>query len=269
MNKQLKNKFLKNGYVIVRKFITKNELIKLNEPLVKDKSIIDHQIDQKDSKGLSSNVTVWSGNSNDLYSNYFKYDKLVQIIQNLLEDEVYLYHAKLTLKKPLIGGSWDWHQDFGYWFKNGCLFPDMASVYVALNDATVENGCIKILEGSHRLGRLDHEIVNDQTSINSELLELLKKKFKIINCILHEGDILIFHSNILHCSEQNKSNISRNGLIGVYNSKHNNPIKKHHYPAYYKMNILNKKQIFSKSSINKRRNYVKNKREFEHYIDNY
>ena len=235
MNKQLKNNFLKNGYVIVRKFITKNELIKLNEPLVKDKSIIDHQIDQKDSKGLSSNVTVWSGNSNDLYSNYFKYDKLVQIIKNLLEDEVYLYHAKLTLKKPLIGGSWDWHQDFGYWFKNGCLFPDMASVYVALNDATVENGCIKILEGSHRLGRLDHEIVNDQTSINSELLELLKKKFKIINCTLHEGDILIFHSNILHCSEQNKSNVSRNGLIGVYNSKHNNPIIKHHYPAYYKM----------------------------------
>ena len=100
MNKQLKDNFLKNGYVIVRQFITKNELRKLNEPLVKDKSIIDYQIDQKDSKGLSSNVTVWSGNSNDLYSNYFKYDKLVQIIENLLEDEVYLYHAKLTLKKP-------------------------------------------------------------------------------------------------------------------------------------------------------------------------
>ena len=73
-----------------------------------------------------------------------------------LGGEVYHYHSKLTMKRPGGGGRWEWHQDYGYWYQNGCLYPDMLSVAVALEPATRENGCMQLLAGSHKLGRLEH-----------------------------------------------------------------------------------------------------------------
>ena len=36
---------------------------------------------------------------------------------------MYHYHSKLMLKEPEVGGAWVWHQDYGYWYQNGCLYP--------------------------------------------------------------------------------------------------------------------------------------------------
>eukprot|EP01048_Picozoa_sp_COSAG05_P039381 COSAG05_NODE_19536_length_291_cov_0.713542_1_plen_87_part_10 len=73
-------------------------------------------------------------------------------MQSLLDDEVYHYHHKMMLKEPLIGGAWEWHQDYGYWYDNGCLYPDMASCLIAVDRATRENGCLQVVRGSHKLG---------------------------------------------------------------------------------------------------------------------
>ena len=67
----------------------------------------------------------------------------------LLGGEVYHYHPKLIAKEPHVGGAWEWHQDYGYWYNNGCLFPLMASCLIALDPATRENGCLQVLKGSH------------------------------------------------------------------------------------------------------------------------
>jgi ectoine hydroxylase len=58
---------------------------------------------------------------------------MVDTMEDLLGGEVYHYHSKLTAKEPYDGGAWEWHQDYGYWYHNGCLFPYMASVMVALD----------------------------------------------------------------------------------------------------------------------------------------
>ena len=42
----------------------------------------------------------------------------------------------------------DWHQDYGYWYYNGCQ--------IALDRSGVENGCLEMVRGSHLLGRIDH-----------------------------------------------------------------------------------------------------------------
>ena len=49
-------------------------------------------------------------------------------------DEPYHYHSKMSIKEPRVGGAWNWHQDYGYWYLNGCLFPDMASAFIAVDD---------------------------------------------------------------------------------------------------------------------------------------
>ena len=60
-------------------------------------------------------------------------------------------------KEPKVGGAWEWHQDYGYWYKNEFLFPDqMISVMVAITKANKENGCLQVIKGSHKLGRIEH-----------------------------------------------------------------------------------------------------------------
>ena len=59
-------------------------------------------------------------------------------------DEVYHYHTKLVLKDGHGGGAFNWHQDYGYWYKNGCLTPDMATAWVPLDDVDSKNGCLKV-----------------------------------------------------------------------------------------------------------------------------
>ena len=67
------------------------------------------------------------------------------------------------LEGAATGGAWEWHQDYGYWYNNGCLFPDLASCLIAVDRATRRNGCLQVLKGSHHLGRIDHGKIGDQT----------------------------------------------------------------------------------------------------------
>jgi len=76
--------------------------------------------------------------------------------------EIYHYHSKLMMKSAEVGGRHVWHQDYGYWYENGCLTPDMGSVFIALDPCTKENGCLRVLSGSHKMGRLDHVSIGNQ-----------------------------------------------------------------------------------------------------------
>ena len=81
--------------------------------------------------------------------------------RSCLGGEVYHYHSKLTPRNRRWG-AWEWHQDYGYWYQFGCLFPEMASVYIAMDPATRENGCLQVIRGSHHFGRIDHGRFGDR-----------------------------------------------------------------------------------------------------------
>ena len=61
---------------------------------------------------------------------------------------------EMIMKEARVGGAWTWHQDYGYWYGNAVLYPDLVSVFIAVDRATRENGCLQVLEGSHRCGRV-------------------------------------------------------------------------------------------------------------------
>jgi hypothetical protein len=150
----------------------------------------------------------------------------------LLGGEVYHYHAKLMMKEAHTGGSFVWHQDYGYWYKNGCLFPDMGSTFIAIDKCDAENGCLKVLVGSHKAGRIEHGIVGSQVGANLERVEMLKNVCPLVHVELEAGDALFFHSNVLHTSDQNNSARRRWAFIISYNRASNNPVIPHHCPFY-------------------------------------
>ena len=158
-------------------------------------------------------------------------------MEEYLDDEIYHYHSKIIWKKPGDGG-FDWHQDYGYWYHNACLYPDMASCFIMLDRATKENGCLKVLKGSHKVGRIGHGISNtpEQTADMERIVEL-EKRHECIYITAEPGDTLFFHANLLHSSEANKSNDSRRTLIACFNTKSNNPYKESGHASYSPLQV--------------------------------
>ena len=111
----------------------------------------------------------------------------------LQTDSVWHYHTKLMAKHEKRGGSFEWHQDYGYWYQNGLLFPDLLTAFIAIDQCTHENGALQVLRGSHHCGRLEHGKIGGQTGIcDLERMEYLKKKLDTVHVIMNSGDVLFF-----------------------------------------------------------------------------
>ena len=152
--------------------------------------------------------------------------------EQVLGGEVYHYHSKMIMKDAKVGGAWTWHQDYGYWYQNGVLFPDLTSAFIAVDPATRENGCMQVIKGSHKLGRIEHILTDEQAGADLSRVEEVLKILPLEYIELEPGDVLYFHANLLHRSDRNNSDKPRWSMICCYNAARNNPYKESHHPRY-------------------------------------
>jgi ectoine hydroxylase-related dioxygenase (phytanoyl-CoA dioxygenase family) len=148
----------------------------------------------------------------------------VEAVDSLLEGDapVCHFHSKLMQKEPKVGGAWEWHQDYGYWYKNEFLFPNqLMSVMIAISEATQQNGCLQVIKGSHKLGRVEHGFSGEQVGASQRYVDLCLQSMERVYVELEPGDILFFHSNLLHRSEANLSDKPRWSMISCYNRASN------------------------------------------------
>jgi len=224
--------FNTDGYLFIEGLLDAEETGLLQEACRADAVIQKHAMAVCDAEGRRTNLSLWNHPGDDIYGTIARSQRIVDATEQLLDDEVYHYHSKLSAKQPRIGGAWEWHQDYGYWYKNGCLFPDMLSVFIAVDPCTRENGCMQVLRGSHRMGRIDHGFEGEQTGADLERVNECLKRFELVYCEMKPGTALFFHSNLLHRSDANLSDTPRWGLICCYNTRHNDPTHEHHHPQY-------------------------------------
>jgi ectoine hydroxylase-related dioxygenase (phytanoyl-CoA dioxygenase family) len=224
--------FWRDGYVFKRGYYDSGEVALLQRAIDLDEGIQSHVVAVADSLGGSTQLALWNHPGDDLFGAVACGERLVGGAEKILGGEVYHYHSKLTMKRPHAGGAWDWHQDYGYWYNNGCLFPDLLSVAIAIDRATKENGCLQILKGSHKLGRIEHGRVGGQTGADMERVNEAMKVLDHVYCEMEPGDAMFFHCNLLHASAQNLSDKPRNVLLCCYNKASNDPYKEHHHPRY-------------------------------------
>ncbi|MEK7677098.1 MAG: phytanoyl-CoA dioxygenase family protein [Verrucomicrobiota bacterium] len=223
--------FQRDGFILVRALFDKEEAEILRQTAKADAALKKHAHQLQDGEGGVAQLVLWNKAGEDVYGAVARCPRTVDAMEQLLGDEVYHYHSKMSIKEPFTGGAWAWHQDYGYWYQNGCLFPDMASVMIAVDPNTRENGCLQVLKGSHLLGRIEHGRYGDQTGADPERTDAAMKVMELVYGVMDPGDAL-FHSNTLHRSDQNKSPHPRWSLLCCYNTKHNNPYKASHHPFY-------------------------------------
>ncbi len=217
-----------DGYLIVKNFLDRDETDLLYGLATGDNVLRNNAFDLNDQTGKSTKLTLWFTPGNDTFGLLTRSEKIVNAVKALANEEAEIchFHSKLMQKEPRVGGAWEWHQDYGYWYKNGFLFPDaMISVMLALTKANKENGCIQVLKGSHKMGRIEHNFAGEQQGADAPFVEQALDRFEKVYVEVEAGDALFFHSNILHMSEANLSDRPRWSLISVYNLSYNIPFR--------------------------------------------
>jgi Phytanoyl-CoA dioxygenase (PhyH) len=189
--------FNEKGFTYARGLFAPDEIDLLTRAMEEDPAVRESILDRRDGEGRSTRIALWNRAGDSVYGLAARCRRMVDTSAALLGGSVYHYQSKLTAKEPEVGGAWEWHQDYGYWYYNGCLRPDLLSVMIALDKTTRENGCLQIAE-----------------------------QCPIEYCELDKGDALIFHCNAIHRSDANRSASRRWTLLICYNRVDNDTIIK-------------------------------------------
>lgn len=214
----------RDGYLVLKGFCSKEEIEKLYHTALADDAMGKNALDLNDQTGKKTRLSLWFTPGNDVFGYLTRSPRMIDSIAPLLDSKepVCHFHSKLMQKEPRVGGAWEWHQDYGYWYKNQFMFADqLISVMVALTAANKENGCLQVIKGSHKLGRVNHGFAGEQVGADMTMVNNALKTMELVYCNLEPGDALIFHSNLLHRSEANLSDHPRWSIISCYCSQSN------------------------------------------------
>jgi len=140
--------------------------------------------------------------------------RIVGRIKDLLGEDVIAWGSHFFCKIPGDGKRVSWHQDSSYW----PLTPSMAvTAWLAIDDANVENACMRFIPGSHHLGHLTYALSeNDESNVLNQTVVGAENLGDPIDVELEAGEISIHSDLLLHGSEANQSTKRRCGLTLRY-----------------------------------------------------
>jgi hypothetical protein len=231
------------GYTLVRGMFEPDEVELLKKSAKEDNDLDKRSFGRADGEGGKVRLSLWNHPGDGIYGVFARCERVVRSMELVLEGEVYHYHSKMIMKDARIGGAWAWHQDYGYWYQNGCLYPHMASLFIAVDPCTRENGCLQVIPGSHECGRIDHVLTGDQAGADMERVTELLERLPLEYVEMRPGDGLFFHGNLLHRSDQNRSDHPRWSMICCYNAARNNPYRESHHPRYTLLDVVSDSRI--------------------------
>jgi ectoine hydroxylase-related dioxygenase (phytanoyl-CoA dioxygenase family) len=134
------------------------------------------------------------------------------IAEQLLQGEVTAgEHA--ILKPPRYGAATPWHQDEAYWSPD--LDYDSLSIWMPLQDATVESGCMQFVPGSHRQGVLPHHPINNDPRVHGLEVDDFDAD-AVVPCPIPAGGVTIHHCRTLHYAGPNLTDEPRRAYIQVF-----------------------------------------------------
>ena len=126
-------RYERDGYLLVPRMFDDEEIGLLLRSAKEDRALDAHSYGKDDGEGGRVRLSLWNHPGDGIYGMFARCRRMVDACEQILDDEVYHYHSKMIMKDAKVGGAWTWHQDYGYWYQNGVLFPDLVSVFIAVD----------------------------------------------------------------------------------------------------------------------------------------
>ena len=137
---------------------------------------------------------------------------VLDAVEAVLGPDLLVAGSLVLCKYPRDPGFVAWHQD--NYYSNLHLTPSL-SAWIALLDSTAENGCMRVVPGSHRKGVLPHEEMGDADNLLNQGQEIRVEvnEAEAIEVVLGAGEMSLHHTAIIHGSRPNRSDTMRLGFI--------------------------------------------------------
>jgi ectoine hydroxylase-related dioxygenase (phytanoyl-CoA dioxygenase family) len=145
------------------------------------------------------------------FLNYARIPEIVAMVGQVLGGDFALWNSSLFAKPAYKGSRTPWHQDGEYWPIRPIA---TCTAWIALDDSTPENGCLRVIRGSHNRRRLFRHKTNDGPglSLNQELEPAEYDEKDACDIVLQAGQLSLHDVFLIHGSEPNRSPKPRRGM---------------------------------------------------------
>jgi phytanoyl-CoA hydroxylase len=169
-------------------------------------------------EGVAERDKAWQllnvAKADEVIRNVTELPELVGLVRQLLQTSDASFLQDQVLMKPAFHGSKvSWHQDSGYWkdIEPRIDPPAIVTCWVAIDNVTEDNGCVRMVPGSHKYGVLEHRRGGDNfLHVQGVDLDAAQP------VVLPPGGVSFHHSCTVHGSAPNRSPKRRRGLALTY-----------------------------------------------------
>ena len=146
---------------------------------------------------------------NEAFAILGAHPRLLEPVEQLLGEKLYMHQYKLNAKAPFDGELWQWHQDYGTWARDdGMPEPRAMNIAVFLDEVMAINGPLMFIPKSHKHGVLEagHDLKTTSYplwTLDNETIARLAEEGGIVAPTGKPGTVLMFHGNLVHASPPN------------------------------------------------------------------
>jgi len=205
-------KYIDDGYVIVRNV--------LDPETIKQASAHVQWLQEQHPEVDPELLEHWYMRDDPFWVNLVRDKRILDVVEQFIGPNIATFASHYVCKPPRTGKTIHWHQDGSYW----PLKPmEVLSVWLAVDESSPENGCMRLVPGSHKEGlkskgltpaEFEKHVQQVHKGAAKSLFEV--EESKIADICLHPGDISIHHPSIIHGSNANTSSKRRCGLTIRY-----------------------------------------------------
>ncbi|MCC2686276.1 MAG: phytanoyl-CoA dioxygenase family protein, partial [Paenibacillaceae bacterium] len=190
MDARLKEQFDDDGFVILEQLYPPDVLKEAKEQIL--------QFIEETPGKLNNGVQMGLARRSELFRSMATNERLVLALKEIIGDRVLFMSDKTVYKSAKIVFPTAWHQDYSYWKGSHKI-----SVWIALDDATPDNGCLRFIPGSHH-NNIEHDLADpSDNGFRIRLRESDIDESKAISAAVKAGSSIIFHDLLIHGSHPN------------------------------------------------------------------
>jgi len=212
----MKRQYDEKGYIVLYDLFTEEETRQLKEEArrVLDEEEAKYRKENDDPNAVpafrKTGVYVGMTAASALFKKANTHPRILEALAAVVSPKVDFWSDKIVFKNAETDFGSPWHQDHAYWFGS-----NKPSVWIALDDATIENGCLQVVEGSHKHGYVpyvEQEGLGFQRQLSADVID----PDAVVTLELKRGSAVLFHDLLFHASLPNRSGKDRWALISTY-----------------------------------------------------
>ena len=230
------NEFQKNGYQIVKQLASLELIERMiavsGEGIAAKTSPLELEADLHYPGAPTSPSTIGGEtprrlkqalSRDSIFLQWVTQPELVSRLQQLMPSPIVMplaHHNCIMTKMPQFSSDTGWHQDIRYW---SFAQPELISVWLALGNEHLENGCLRLIPGSHNL-EFDKSQLNEDLFFRTDLENNREIIDRQIVAELEPGDVLFFHCRTLHAADRNRTNRPKYSVVFTFRPFENYPL---------------------------------------------